>query len=92
MTIISNIEITKSVRSGADTDSIYTPTVYWFPLLKFLDISLTADDSISNLDELSSENYSLSKSSPEPRPSSSQCSHVASRKRRMTNCCLSSLL
>lgn len=31
------------------------------------------------------ENYSLSESSPEPRPSSSQSSHVASRKRRMTN-------
>lgn len=45
----------RSIKSGAEGDDIYTPTVYWFPLLKFLDKATDADESQSNLD-------------PSPRP------------------------
>lgn len=39
-----------SIKSGANTDDVYKPTVYWYPMLQFLDASTSADTSESNLD------------------------------------------
>lgn len=44
------LQIANSVKSGADADAIYKPTVYWYTSLKFLDASTTADKSESNLE------------------------------------------
>ncbi|XP_049769978.1 uncharacterized protein LOC126108704 [Schistocerca cancellata] len=42
-------------KSGASAQAAYTPQVYWFQMLKFLDQSTEADDSLCNLESPESE-------------------------------------
>ncbi|XP_049814328.1 uncharacterized protein LOC126260910 [Schistocerca nitens] len=42
-------------KSGASAQAAYTPQVYWFQMLKFLDQSTEADESLCNLDSTESE-------------------------------------
>lgn len=44
------LQVINSIKSGANSDDVYTPTVYWYPMLKFLEDSTDADTSESNLD------------------------------------------
>ncbi|XP_047108699.1 uncharacterized protein LOC124777366 [Schistocerca piceifrons] len=37
-------------KSGASAQAVYTPQVYWFHLLKFLDQDTEADESVSNVE------------------------------------------
>ncbi|XP_063218021.1 uncharacterized protein LOC134528377 [Bacillus rossius redtenbacheri] len=43
-------KILKSMKSGADADSVYKPMAYWFPMLNFLDASLTPDESLCTVE------------------------------------------
>lgn len=38
------------MKSGVNGGDVYKPTIYWYPLLKFLEQSTNADDSVSSLD------------------------------------------
>ncbi|XP_049961108.1 uncharacterized protein LOC126481413 [Schistocerca serialis cubense] len=42
-------------KSGASAQAVYTPQVYWFQMLKFLDQSTEADESMCNLESTDSE-------------------------------------
>ncbi|CAH1998132.1 unnamed protein product [Acanthoscelides obtectus] len=62
--LAEKMKVLRSKKSGARSDDLYKPTVYWFPLLTFLDKSTDPDQSQSNLDEsLLSPNESQSTSS-----------------------------
>ncbi|XP_049763896.1 uncharacterized protein LOC126092381 [Schistocerca cancellata] len=42
-------------KSGASAQAAYTPQVYWFQMLKFLDQSTEADESVCNFESTESE-------------------------------------
>ncbi|XP_049771018.1 uncharacterized protein LOC126119342 [Schistocerca cancellata] len=42
-------------KSGASAQAAYTPQVYWFQMLKFLDQSTEADESVCNMESTESE-------------------------------------
>lgn len=46
-------KVKDSRKSGAGTDDIYTPSVWWFDLLAFLDFDFTGRSTSDNLQTVS---------------------------------------